>query len=69
MEQSDVYDLEIMIDKHGLYAVVDALAAICSEKAEHLRSAWQDKQAAKNWGKASNKFDTLNTSLRALQIP
>jgi len=51
-------DLEAMVDRNGLPHVLDALATICFEKAEHLRSNWQDESAAKEWerfGKAVDK--------------
>lgn len=42
-------ELEALIDRHSLAHVVTGLSLICSEKAEHLRSNWQDKTAAKAW--------------------
>ena len=41
--------LEPMLDNEGLPAVLDALAFICSEKADHVRSSWQDEATAKVW--------------------
>ena len=41
--------LEAMVDRDGLDGVLDALAGICGEKAEHLRTNWQDKGAARTW--------------------
>jgi hypothetical protein len=44
--------LEGMIDKHGLYDVLDMLAEVCTEKAEHIRTNWQDKKLASVWDQA-----------------
>jgi hypothetical protein len=44
--------LERIVDLHGLPKTLDMLADICAEKAEHLRTNWQDKGAAKDWEKA-----------------
>jgi hypothetical protein len=44
--------LEELVDKHGLRAVVDALAGVCADKAEHVRTNWQDQALARAWDKA-----------------
>lgn len=41
--------LEQLIDTHGLDRVLTALEKVCGEKAEHLRTNWQDHAAAKEW--------------------
>lgn len=41
--------LEQMIDKLGLSYTLDVIAAICSEKAEHIRVHCQDVVTAKTW--------------------
>lgn len=41
--------LEALIDSNTLASVVNALARICEEKAEHIRSNWQDGAMAKGW--------------------
>jgi hypothetical protein len=47
-EGSDaMVELETMVDQAGLESVVEALASICREKADHLRTNWQDKLTAK----------------------
>lgn len=59
-------ELEMMIDKNGLSDVLDAISVICAEKAEHLRTNWQDKNAARDWTKASNLVDV--TTNRVLDL-
>jgi hypothetical protein len=51
--------LETLIDKHGLAAVLSAMSEVCAEKAEHIRSNWQDRATAKPWDEVSNTFDDL----------
>jgi len=41
--------LEMLVDRKGLAGVVEALAEIADEKAEHVRSNWQDEPLAKAW--------------------
>lgn len=38
------YLLETLIDNHGISYVLNTIADICAEKAEHVWSNWQDKQ-------------------------
>lgn len=57
--------IESLIDKHGLQMVLDSLATVCGEKAEHLAVTWQDTASAKAWANAAQQLDelTLETSL------
>jgi hypothetical protein len=52
--------LERFVDSHTLATVIDNLAEVCRDKAEHLRSNWQDEQAAKSWERDGIKLDRLN---------
>lgn len=49
--------LESLIDTHGLTHVLNAIAVVCSEKAEHLRTNWQDSAAAKDWDADAAKIE------------
>lgn len=42
-------ELEPSVDAHGLSMILDALALVCSEKADHVRENWQDEATAKVW--------------------
>ena len=53
--------LEPLIDKHGMVHVLAGLALICFEKAEHLRSNWQDDNSAKVWDRAGRAIDRFAT--------
>lgn len=45
--------IEQLIDANGLATVLDAIARVCSEKADHIETNWQDSVAAKAWNIAS----------------
>ena len=45
--------LENLVDKTSLEDVVDSLAELCLEKAEHLESNWQDTKSASSWLKCA----------------
>ena len=51
--------LETIVDTYGLTVVVEALAIVCAEKGEHLRSVWTDPLNASLWdriGRALNRM-------------
>lgn len=48
--------LEELVDASSLTDVVEALAAVCVEKSEHLRANWQDKKTAKVWDDLASKL-------------
>ncbi len=41
--------VENLIDKSSLRQVVEALSIVCSDKADHLQSNWQDEASAATW--------------------
>jgi hypothetical protein len=53
MTEKDELALEILIDKHGLSSVVDALARVCVLKAEHVEENWQDEKLGMYWRRAA----------------
>ena len=57
MAEVDERALEDIMDKSSLEKVLESLANICYEKAEHLRENWQDYTAAKIWDKAAHVVD------------
>lgn len=44
--------LESLLDGTNASYLISALAEICQEKADHLRTNWQDENAAKAWDRA-----------------
>jgi hypothetical protein len=49
--------LERLIDRHGLTHIVTGLSLICVEKAEHIRTNWQDRTTAKAWDADGRTLD------------
>ena len=58
--------LEAFVDRHGMAEVLDCLSTICSEKAEHVRSAWQDEMLAKAWDRDAATLDRARARVTAL---
>lgn len=61
--------LEAMIDRCGLETVVAALALICGEKAEHVRSNWQDRALAKAWDRCGAHLSKAETAISKEELP
>lgn len=54
-EAADRHTLERMIDRYTLSTVLETVALICSEKADHIRENWQDERTAGAWDKACER--------------
>lgn len=61
-------ELEQLIDTYGLLHVMTGLSLVCSEKAEHLCTNWQDTAAAKPWLKASAAIEAVAHKISPLNI-
>lgn len=55
--------LEALVDAHSVHAVLLDLAFICAEKADHIRSNWQDNVMARAWDKASKVCDAAQAEV------
>ena len=53
-----------MVDKVGLSKLLFMLAEVCGEKADHLRSNWQDDNAAEQWLADARSIEKLAARLR-----
>jgi hypothetical protein len=62
-------ELEAMIDATSLQHVLTGLELICSEKADHIRSNWQDEKLAKLWDKASTVCGNAARDKRVEALP
>lgn len=51
--------LEAMVDRVGMANVLYALAHISREKAEHLRTNWQDRSTSQWWDMRAGKLDAI----------
>jgi hypothetical protein len=48
--------LELLIDRYGVSELLCQVSNVCSEKAEHIRSNWQDNLTAKPWVRAAKRI-------------
>jgi len=58
--------LEALIDRHGLAIVLDTIAGICDDKAEHIRHTWQDANTARPWTWAAQRIENVSAFLTNL---
>ena len=56
--------IESHIDGPGLIDLLCMIDTICIEKAEHVRSNWQDITLAKEWERASSSIYTCARSIQ-----
>lgn len=59
MTKEDLHTLEALIDANTLFDVVMWLSEICHQKAEHIRTNWQDKVTARPWDTMGRKLQTI----------
>lgn len=55
--------LEGLIDATSVVAVMQALSEICSEKADHVRTNWQDAKLARMWDTAAGQIGCASTTV------
>ena len=56
--------IEDAIDSRGLRGVLDIISQICYEKADHLRSNWQDEVTAREWDDMGKQVDRFADFVR-----
>jgi hypothetical protein len=49
--------LEELVDLHGMYQVLNALAKVADAKAEHIATNWQDIPHSKQWAHTAQAID------------
>ena len=60
--------LEKLVDENRLSRIIGNLEDISYEKADHLRSNWQDENTAKIWDKASVILANTQNKLKELGL-
>lgn len=55
--------LEVMVERDGLKGIMDMLVTVCSEKADHIRSSFDDEATAKKWERDSKTLDAVRSKL------
>ena len=62
-------ELESLIDKHGMVNIMLALVHITDEKAEHVKSNWQDFELSVAWHKVSDALISKRLSNALGRLP
>jgi hypothetical protein len=65
--QTDKDQLETIIDDNGIVATLAFLAEICSEKADHIGTNYNDKTLEKMWARYSVQISALAERIRRQQ--
>lgn len=55
--------IEQLIDMLGTDQLLHGIAQVCFEKAEHIRTNWQDQELAQLWDKRADKITSLANKL------
>lgn len=67
-EKEPAFIIETIIDGHSVAKVLDMMAGICGQKAEHIRENWQDEPLARRWDRASKRLHTASIAFRKLGL-
>ena len=67
LDATERFELETLIDNHGINAVLSAIATICNEKEEHVATNWQDTILAKAW--RTNARTVEKAAICSIDIP
>jgi hypothetical protein len=55
-DRGDISALEEIVDRQGLQGVLNMLAQICEEKADHIRVSYDDMVTAGSWKRDANRI-------------
>ena len=66
--QPDRETLERMIDENTTAMLIDTIADLCWDKAEHISENWQDLALARRWVKAAKRIETAAARCRDLDV-
>jgi hypothetical protein len=57
-------EVELLVDRLGLYELLTLVADVAYAKADHLASAWQDHAAARQWRIAAGRIERTAAAVR-----
>ena len=60
--------LEAMIDNNSLGDVLDLIAEVCSAKADHILTNWQDEATADQWDRYAAALLGLREKVRSGKV-
>ena len=66
LDQSELGELEALVDAAGIEAVLQGLSEICGLKAEHIAHNWQDVALAKRWATMEGALGVASTKATGL---
>jgi hypothetical protein len=64
--EQEAFDLEALIDRHGIEEVLHQICDICEAKADHIRENWQDTVLAQRWATAAGAVGVASTKATGL---
>ncbi|MHB1798925.1 MAG: hypothetical protein ACYCUI_11565 [Vulcanimicrobiaceae bacterium] len=65
----DAYTLEEMIDQYGLPHLIEQIADVCAEKAEHIRESYSPRDPqAQAWVKAAKHLEHVRVVIARLNL-
>ena len=62
MNKDRAYEMEELLDSLGIVDFIEMLTSICYEKADHVRTNWQDKELAKAWENNARALEKVKIS-------
>ena len=65
---TDQEQVEFLMDRLTLRGLLDLVAQVCHEKADHLRANWQDESAGHAWERAEQIIDKMTTNPRVKAV-
>ena len=64
LNQQEQDAIEAIIDGTSLKAVLEAISAICEEKADHIQANYNDPATARVWNEACGHVGCTSVSVR-----
>lgn len=63
LNQDQRDSLEALMDECGVQAILEALSAICGEKADHIEQSYNDSITAKVWRTVEGEIGCASVSV------
>ena len=64
--EQELWDLEGLIDRRGIEAVLQQISEICGLKSQHIASDWQDTALARRWATLEGAVGVASTKATGL---
>jgi hypothetical protein len=66
LTECEAFDLEGLIDRRGIEPVLQQIAGICGEKAQHIAEYWIDARTALRWATVESAVGAASTKAAGL---